>query len=96
MNKKVKRNITVGVLMASIFTFSSIEQPKLAEAGWLGDAIGAVIGAATGDKAVRRNSAAEPADADPADPLSLPADPAFADQLADHRHPRLLPGAGAQ
>lgn len=59
MNKKVKRNITVGVLMASIFTFSPIEQPKLAEAGWLGDAIGAVIGAATGDKAVRRNSATQ-------------------------------------
>ena len=59
MNKKVKRNITVGVLMASIFTFNPIEQPKFAEAGWLGDAIGAVIGAATGDKAVRRNSATQ-------------------------------------
>ena len=57
MNKKLKRNIAVGLFIASIATLNPIEQPKVAEAGWLSDAIGSVIGAATGDKAVKRNSA---------------------------------------
>lgn len=57
MNKKLKRNIAVGLFIASIATLNPIEQPKVVEAGWLSDAIGSVIGAATGDKAVRRNSA---------------------------------------
>ena len=57
MEKKLKRKIAAGLLMASIFTLTPFEQPKTAEAGWLSDAIGSVIGAATGDKAVRRNSA---------------------------------------
>ena len=59
MNKKLKRNIAVGLFIASIATLNPIEQPKVAEAGWLSDAIGSVIGAATGDKAVRRNSATQ-------------------------------------
>ena len=57
MEKKLKRKIAAGLLMASIFTLTPFEKPKTAEAGWLSDAIGSVIGAATGDKAVRRNSA---------------------------------------
>ena len=59
MEKKLKRKIAAGLLMASIFTLTPFEQPKTAEAGWLSDAIGSVIGAATGDKAVRRNSATQ-------------------------------------
>ena len=59
MNKKVTRKIAMGLLTASILAGTSIGQPQTAEASWVGDVLGSVIGSVSNGKAIKRNSATQ-------------------------------------
>lgn len=60
MRKNHWKKLTIGVTAATVFSVVPFAQPATAEAGWLGDVLGSVIGAAATPKnAEVRNSATQ-------------------------------------
>lgn len=60
MRKNHWKKLTIGVTAVTVFSVMPFVQPATAEAGWLGDVLGSVIGAAATPKnAVTRNSATQ-------------------------------------